>query len=138
MSSKYKLSRLSKKHLKEAHEDLQKLFLEVSKHIDIRIIEGHRGKDEQNRLYEAGKSKLKWPKSKHNQTPSLALDVIPFPVDWNDYRRFYQLVGVVKGIASQMKIDIRCGADWDGDNEFNDQTFHDLPHFELLNVGKKK
>ncbi len=60
--------------------------------------------------------------------------MVPYPIDWKDLDRFYQLVGFVKGIASQMNIKIKCGADWDGDNEFKDQSFHDLPHYELLEV----
>ena len=33
--------------------------------------------------------------------------------------------------AKEMGIDIRCGADWDGDNRTKNQTFHDIVHFEL-------
>lgn len=127
----YKFGTRSKKNLKEAHPDLQKLFKEVIKHYDCAVIEGHRSKEEQNKAYHAGKSKLKFPKSKHNKTPSLAVDVVPWPVDWNDYKQFYYFGGLVKGIAKQMNIDIRWGGDWDGDNSFKDQSFHDLPHFEL-------
>jgi hypothetical protein len=31
-----------------------------------------------------------------------------------------------------MGIESRMGADWDGDFDTKDQTFHDLPHFELV------
>ena len=64
--------------------------------------------------------------------PSLAADVVPYPIDWEDHQRFYMFVGIVQGIAASMNIKIRCGADWDGDMEIKDQNFHDLPHFELL------
>lgn len=127
----YKFGSRSQKNLMEAHPDLQKLFNEVIKHYDCAVIEGHRPEWEQNKAYHAGKSKLKFPHSKHNQMPSLAVDVIPWPVDWNDYKRFYFFGGLVKGIADQMGIDIRWGGDWDSDNSFKDQSFHDLPHFEL-------
>lgn len=122
----------SKKNLAQAHSDLQALFLEVIKHYDCAVISGFRGQEEQDSLFHAGQSKLKFPESKHNDLPSMAVDVIPWPVDWSDYKRFYHFVGFVKGVASQMGINIRCGADWDGDNDFKDQTFHDLPHFELV------
>lgn len=127
-----RFSQFSKKNLETCHEDLQRLFNEVIKHFDCRVTCGHRGKEEQDKAYHDGKSKLKWPESKHNKMPSLAVDVIPFPVDWDDTRRFYMFVGIVRGIAAMMGIPIRSGADWDGDMEFTDQTFHDLPHFELL------
>ena len=77
-------------------------------------------------------SKLKFPESKHNQMPSMAADVVLYPIDWDDTQRFYMFVGIVRGIAAKMNIPIRCGADWDGDMYIKDQNFHDLPHFELL------
>ena len=61
----------------------------------------------------------------------MALDVCPYPIDWNDKDRFYNFAGLVKGIAISMDIKIRWGGDWDGDNDLKDQTFFDLPHFEL-------
>ena len=128
----YKFGTRSTKNLSEAHPDLQALFNEVIKHYDCTVIEGYRGEDEQNKACHAGASKLKFPQSKHNKTPSLAVDVCPYPIDWKDKDRFYHFVGFVKGVASQMGINIRCGADWDGDNDFKDQSFHDLPHFELV------
>lgn len=122
----------SQNNLETCHEDLQKLFNEVIKHFDCSVICGHRGQEEQDRAFHDGRSKLKFPQSKHNKTPSLAADVVPYPIDWNDTRRFYMFVGIVRGIAAMMNIPVRCGADWDGDMEIKDQNFHDLPHFELL------
>lgn len=122
----------SKMQLGSCHSDLQKLFEEVIKHYDCTILEGHRTEDRQNELYSQGKSKVKFPDSKHNSFPSMAVDVVPYPIDWDDTRRFYMFVGIVRGIASQLGINIRCGADWDGDLEVKDQNFHDLPHFELI------
>jgi len=130
----YKFGKVSKKNLSEAHPLLQEIFNEVIKVIDCSVIEGHRPKEEQNKAYEKGYSKLRWPKSKHNKTPSLAVDVVPYPIDWNDWDRFYFLAGIVKGIAHSKGINIRWGGDWDTDNDFSDQTFHDLPHFELVGV----
>lgn len=128
----FKFSERSKENLRECHPDLQKLFLEVIKYYDCTVIEGYRGETEQNKAYYAGKSTLKFPQSKHNKTPSMAVDVVPYPVDWKDYKRFYFFAGFVKATALSMGINVRLGADWDGDNSFKDQTFHDLPHFELL------
>lgn len=122
----------SRNNLETCHEDLQKLFNEVIKHFDCSVICGHWGQEEQDRAFHDGRSKLKFPQSKHNKTPSLAADVVPYPIDWNDTRRFYMFVGIVRGIAAMMNIPVRCGADWDGDMEIKDQNFHDLPHFELL------
>jgi hypothetical protein len=63
----------------------------------------------------------------------LAVDVAPYPVDWNDKERFYYFAGFVKGVASSLGISIRWGGDWNSDNNLKNQTFFDLPHFELKN-----
>ena len=67
----------------------------------------------------------------HNNKPSLAIDVAPYPIDWDDKISFYHFVGYVKGTADQLGIKIRCGADWNCNNNLHDQTFFDLTHFEL-------
>ena len=121
----------SRENLLEAHTDLQRLFNEVIKHFDCSVIEGYRDKDEQNKAFNEGKSTLKYPESKHNHRPSLAVDVVPYPIDWNDVNRFHYFAGVVKGIATQFGINIIWGGDWDNDTLLNDQTFNDLPHFQL-------
>lgn len=122
----------SKQHLSEAHPELQRLFNTVIKYYDCSVIEGYRSRIEQDKCFDGGKSKLRYPESKHNKIPSQAVDVVPYPIDWEDQARFYHFVGFVKALAIAMGIKIRCGADWDGDNTFKDQTFHDWPHFELV------
>jgi peptidoglycan L-alanyl-D-glutamate endopeptidase CwlK len=126
-----KLSAKSEERLKECHPDIQKVFSEVIKYVDFTVTCGMRGEEEQNEAFRTGKSKLKFPQSKHNQSPSLAIDVVPFPIDWNDHKRFYYFAGFVLGIAKSMNIDLRFGGDWDGDFDIKDQNFFDLPHFEL-------
>ena len=128
----------SRKNLESCHPDLQRLFERVVVERDCSVLCGHRDEEAQMEAYNAKprRSKVQFPNSKHNQEPSIAVDVVPYPrIDWNDKGRFYLFVGYVLGVASQMGIDIRCGADWDGDGEVKDQNFHDLPHFELINIG---
>ena len=117
--------------LATAHPDLQRLFKEVIKHVDCAVLEGHRDKVAQNAAVAAGKSKLLWPKSKHNSNPSRAVDVVPWPLDWNDTKRFYHFAGFVAGIAASLGIGIRWGGDWDNDGDFGDEKFSDAPHYEL-------
>lgn len=131
-----KFSELSLRQLETCHPDLQRLFKEVIKHFDCRIVEGHRGRIRQNELYEIGKSKVDWPNSRHNSYPSEAVDVVPYPVVWEDTKRMYLFCGFVLGLAKMMEIPIRLGADWDGDTEVRDQKFNDLPHFELLKARR--
>lgn len=122
----------SKQNLSEAHPDLQKLFNEVVRYFDCSVIEGRRGQEEQDKLFHSGMSKVQYPNSKHNSTPSMAVDIVPYPVVWSDTDRMYYFAGIVKGIALSMGIKIRWGGDWDSDTEVHDQTFMDLPHFELV------
>ncbi len=117
--------------LNTCDERLQKIMKEAIKHVDFTILEGHRDEETQNEYFRQGKSKLKYPKGKHNSIPSKAIDVAPYPIDWSDTRRFDHLAGIIVGIGLTMGIKLRWGGDWDGDYSFKDQTFHDLPHFEL-------
>ena len=131
------MPRFSKKSLSKLEtcdKRLQDLFLRVVKKFDCTIIEGHRSKDRQNKLFDEGKSKLKYPKGKHNATPSKAVDVAPYPIDWNDRERFTYFAGYVLGIAYQMGLKIRWGGDWDMDTQVKDNNFDDLPHFEIRDV----
>ena len=47
-------------------------------------------------------------------------------------KHFYFLAGIIKAIANKRNIKIRWGGDWDDDNDFKDQHFNDLGHFELV------
>ena len=77
-----RFGRKSKERLASCDPKLQKLFNEVIKHVDCSVLEGHRGKERQNKFYDEGKSKVRYPNGRHNANPSLAVDVTPYPVDW--------------------------------------------------------
>ena len=126
-----RFGRRSRKNLETCHEDLQELFNEVIKFFDCTVIQGHRGKEEQNKYFDEGKSKVKYPNGRHNANPSNAVDVVPYPIDWKDTDRMYYFAGFVKGIAYKMGIPIRWGGDWNDNTEVKDTNFKDLPHFEL-------
>lgn len=129
MTNKYSKSSADK--LASCHEDLQLVFNLVLQHIDTTVIEGHRPESRQNELYRTGKSQLQWPEGKHNSTPSLAIDVAPYPINWKDRERFTLYAGFVLGIAASKGIKLRWGGDWDMDNQVADNNFDDLVHFEL-------
>jgi peptidoglycan L-alanyl-D-glutamate endopeptidase CwlK len=122
----------SKKLLESCHPRLQEIFNEVIQRVDCKIICGHRGEEEQNQLYTEGKSKLKYPRSRHNSYPSEAVDVVPYPVDWDDLSRFYRFAGYVEAVAARKGIELRWGGDWDRDWNHKNNRFNDLPHFELI------
>lgn len=116
--------RRSKKELATAHPDLQRLFNEVIKDFDCAVICGHRGRADQDKAFAEGKSKLQWPNSKHNKTPSLAVDCAPWPSLYGDMKKFKELIDVVKSTARRLRIKILCGIDW--------ERFPDPPHIELI------
>ena len=126
-----RFSTRSKSRLHTCDERLVDLFNEVVKGFDCTIIEGHRGKKAQNEAFNKGNSKVKFPNGKHNQSPSVAVDVAPYPIDWSDRDRFHYFSGYVLGIASQMGLKIRWGGDWDMDTKTKDNKFDDLVHFEI-------
>lgn len=118
--------------LEGVHPDLRRLFERVVLTFDCAILEGARTPERQQELYATGKSKTL--DSKHLRQPSgfaHAVDVAPWPLDWEDRDRWYAFAGYVRGIAESLEINVRWGGDWDGDWTFTDQTFHDLPHWEL-------
>lgn len=134
-------SNASLEQLNTCHPLLQRLFHEVIKHRDNTILEGARGQEAQHKDFIEGRSKLDWPDGKHNKVPSLAVDSVPYPIDWKKVNKkdkatineMYLYAGYVLGIAAMLNIPIRWGGDWDGDGDITDQQLHDLPHFELLN-----
>jgi peptidoglycan LD-endopeptidase CwlK len=129
-------SKTSMDRLNTCDPRLIELFTEVVKHYDCSVICGVRSKEEQDEAFRTKKSKVQWPDSKHNvkspEQKSHAADVVPCPIDWNNKDAFYHFAGFVLGVAAQKGIKIRWGGDWDGDKNLKNQTFFDLPHFELV------
>ena len=122
----------SKERLATCDEKLQKVFNEVIKYVDCSILEGHRDERAQDKYYKEGKTKVRYPMGRHNSKPSRAVDVVPYPVDWEDRERFHLFSGFVLGLASGMGISLRWGGDWNRNFEVDDNKFDDFPHFELV------
>jgi len=116
-------SQRSLDNLATCHKDLQRVAHEAIKHFDFTVICGHRGKTAQDKAFAEGKSKVKWPNSKHNKNPSLAFDATPVPLDWKDTASFHAMAKTMKEAAHKLKITIRWGGDF--------KNFFDGPHFEL-------
>lgn len=122
----------SQNNLYTCHADLIQLFTRVVEQFDCTVLCGHRTEEDQQYAYHANKSKKQWPESMHNSFPSLAADVVAYPIQWGNYRLHYCFGGYVMGVASELGIALRWGGDWDGDWDINDQRFNDLVHFELV------
>ena len=126
-----KFGKRSKERLETCDNRLQLVFNEVIRYVDCSILEGHRSAERQDKLFEEGKTKVKYPNGRHNANPSRAIDVAPYPIDWDDRERFHLFAGFVLGIAKAMGIELRWGGDWNMNFEVDDNQFDDFPHFEL-------
>ena len=112
--------------------------------MDFSVIEGQRSIKRQQKLFAEGKSAIDGisAKSKHNETPSLAVDLLPHPHTlngvnvWADKQRFCVLSGLMQAAAAELNLTLRWGGDWDGDGNNADSNFHDLPHFELTGADQ--
>ena len=113
----------SLERLMSCHPDLIKLFQAVIKEIDCSVICGHRNQKDQDEAVRHGFSKTPWPKSMHNKIPSLAVDVIPYPVSWDDIESFTALSNIVLAKAKELGIEIEWGGTF--------KSIMDRPHYQL-------
>ena len=111
----------SKQNLSGVHPDLVavvKLAITITEQ-DFTVIEGIRNINRQRELVKAGKSTTM--NSRH--ITGHAVDMVPWPVDWNDLERFEVMAEAMKQAAGELDIPIVWGGDW--------KSFYDAPHFEL-------
>jgi len=117
----YKLGTRSLQSLSGVHPDLVdvvKLAITITE-VDFTVIEGIRNINRQRELLKAGKSTTL--NSRH--ITGHAVDMVPWPVDWNDLERFETMAEAMKIAADSLEIPIVWGGDW--------KSFYDAPHFEL-------
>jgi len=122
-----RFGRKSKERLKGVDAKLVNVANELIKLMDVTVIEGLRSQERQNELVAQGKSKTKF--GKH--VAGKALDLAPYPIDWDDRERFHYMGGLIRGIGHSLGVDVRWGGDWDSDGEIADNNFDDLVHVEI-------
>lgn len=126
--SRFSFGERSKRNLEGVKKPLQKVLqraLDLGV-MDFSIIQGRRTQAEQDRLYAQGRTEpgpiVTWTRnSKHISGD--AVDVAPYPIDWDNEEMFYKLAGVIKAAAAIEGVDIKWGGDW--------KKTKDMPHFEL-------
>ena len=99
--------------------------------LDWMIVCGHRGKVEQEAAFDSGASKVRYPKSKHNQLPSMAVDVAPwvrgsiswFAPDFKPIALHIKATWETLTEADRGGHTLSWGGDW--------TSFVDRPHWEL-------
>ena len=142
----YKLSKRSLTNLQGVNTNLVKVVqraIEITKQ-DFMVTEGLRSREQCCINYGKGRtaqqctqkgvpakyaqpniSKVTWLNnpfaSKHAQ--GRAVDLVPYPVDWNDLAKFRLIAEAMKQAAKELNVSINWGGDW--------QKTKDYPHFEV-------
>jgi peptidoglycan LD-endopeptidase CwlK len=127
-----KFSKRSEEKLAECDPDLIAIIEYAARIINFSVICGHRGKEDQNKAFAEGRSKVKWPDGKHNQSPSYAVDIMPYPEEYNNMDNLIFQAGIILGIAEIAGVKLRWGGDWNRSYVRKKQSFDDLYHFELV------
>lgn len=131
-----KFSTLSLHRLSGCHPDLQRVLKKAIQEVDFTILCGFRDEQEQMEAYNTGRSRLKWPYSKHNSLPSMAVDIAPWlptvKIDWEDLPAFARLAGYIERVAYEEDVRLRWGGDWNMNFRTRDERLVDMPHFELV------
>jgi peptidoglycan L-alanyl-D-glutamate endopeptidase CwlK len=132
----FKYSKNSFLNKESCHPDLQAILDILITFYDHSVVFGYRGEKDQNIRYERGDSQLKYPHSKHNKKPAMAVDIIPYPGGYKAPREQFIImgclfIGIAKGLkaAGIISHDIRWGADWKGGFKVKDWDFG---HLELI------
>lgn len=107
---------------------------------DFMVLEGVRTLQRQKELYAQGRTKpgkvVTWTLTSNHFVNGgtgygHAVDLVPFPVDWNDLKKFDAVAKAMLAAASELNTPIRWGADWDRDGKPREKGESDSPHFEL-------
>lgn len=117
----YALGLRSKQNLSGVHPDLcsvVELAIKLTSQ-DFMVIEGVRNINRQRELVATGKSKTM--NSRH--LTGHAVDLCPYPVDWEDADKFIAISVAMKEAAKELDVSIEWGGDW--------KNGWDKPHFEL-------
>lgn len=132
----FKLGKTSIARLKGVDETLVNIVkraIEISE-VDFSVLEGVRTLERQRELYAQGRTApgkvVTWTmKSKH--IDGKAVDLVPYPLDWNDLSKFDKIRNAMFQAAKEQDVNLRWGADWDGDGKYREKGEYDSPHFEL-------
>jgi len=106
---------------------------------DFSVTCGVRTREEQRKLYAQGRTKpgqvVTWTLNSRHFVDAdgfgRAVDLAPYPLDWNTPSRFDAIAKAMFQAAKDLGVKIRWGADWDQDGKPRERGESDSPHFEL-------
>ena len=139
----YRLSQKSLQKLSGVHPKLQSVVKRAIQltNQDFMVLEGVRTPERQKELYAQGRTKpgakVTWTlTSNHFVNPKTgyghAVDLVPWPVDWNDLKKFDEISQAMFSAAKELGVELRWGADWDRNGKPRERGESDSPHFELF------
>ena len=112
--------------------------------IDFTVLEGVRSQARQDELWAQGRTKpgpvVTWVQTSgthgvQGDGYGHAVDLAPYPIDWNDHGRFDGLANVMFAAAKELGVTLRWGGNWDMDSVIHERGESDSPHFELFSGG---
>lgn len=134
--SKVKLGQKSLDRLATIHPRLREVVIKAceSMPFDITVVEGVRTIERQKELLAGGTT---WTmNSKHIAGAdgfSHAVDIAPFPIDWNNQKAFIEMAHVMFDAADAVGVRIKWGGSWaTNPNGWAQNKRFDGPHFELV------
>ncbi len=126
----YSFGERSERNLTGVHPDIIRVLRKAISLgvIDFSVIEGVRTLARQKQLYAQGRTTeghiVTWTlNSRHIKQPDgygHAVDLAPYPIDWQNEDKFWMLRGLIMGVARMEGVDLRYL-----------KTNSDLPHYEL-------
>lgn len=125
------LGRRSLRSLMGIHKDLVRVVHRAIKMttVDFTVLEGLRTKERQMKLFQIGATKIM--NSRHITGHAVDLGAyVDGEIRW-DWPLYYPLANAMKMAALEENVPLRWGGDWDGDGDYEDESFRDGPHFEL-------
>ena len=133
--SNVKLSARSQERLDQVHPDLRAVCVEAFKNMpfDVTITEGMRTVEKQREYVAKGTS---WTmNSKHLRQSdgySHAIDIVPYPVDWNNLEHFVVMAAHMLAAADKLGVRVVWGGTWAPTTDgWNKNKRFDGPHFEI-------
>lgn len=114
--------------MKEAHVMLQSFFSQLKdKYNDVHVSCVYRNKEDQDKAFLLGGSKLRYPHSKHNKVPSEAIDI--FQINENGKAIFNrEFLAMAFDFSKEIGLDLRWGGKF--------KSLGDFCHYELRKVSK--
>lgn len=124
---KYKLGKKSLENLATCHTDIQRVIHRAMSYqeMDFSVLEGQRTDERQYALFADGKSQLDGVinKSRHQSSPSEAVDIVPYPINWESLPEFYKLATLIFKACLEEGVKLEWGGHW--------KSFPDMPHFQM-------